>query len=172
MKKETVVEEKKKVEQVVIEENKKTKSKREILEKVSKEELKKAKKEVGKFKEFISRGNVVDMAVGVIVGGAFSKIVTSLVNDIITPLIGIVIGGIDFSNLKLQIGGAKIAYGSFIQTVIDFLIIAVCIFTVVRIFEKLKRKEKVEEKKEEPPKKSDEVILLEEIRDLLKDKQG
>ena len=99
-----------------------------------------------------------------IVGGAFGKIVTSLVNDIITPLIGIIIGGLDFSNLTLQIGKSKIAYGSFIQTVIDFLIIAICIFTVVKLFEKLKH----EQKKEEKPKKTDEVVLLEEIRDLLK----
>lgn len=145
------------------------KSKRKKIQNVGKEELKKAKKEANKFKEFISRGNVVDMAVGVIVGGAFSKIVTSLVNDIITPLIGIIIGGLDFSNLTLQIGSAKIAYGSFIQAVIDFLIIAICIFTVVRLFERLKHKEKKEEKKEETPKKSDEVVLLEEIRNLLKE---
>jgi len=95
---------------------------------------------------------------------AYGKIVTSLVNDIITPLIGIIIGGLDFSNLILQIGKSKIAYGSFIQTVIDFLIIAICIFTVVKLFEKLKH----EQKKEEKPKKTDEVVLLEEIRDLLK----
>lgn len=129
----------------------------------------KAKEEANAFKKFISKGNVVDMAIGVIIGGAFGKIVTSLVNDIITPAIGIVIGGLDFSNLSLQIGEAKIAYGSFIQTIIDFLIIAICIFTVIRIFEKLKHKEKKEEVKEEP-KKSEEVILLEQIRDLLKDK--
>lgn len=164
---EAVVEEEKKVEEV---KETNTKSKREKLEEVGKEELKKAKKEASKFKEFISRGNVVDMAVGVIVGGAFSKIVTSLVNDMITPLIGIIIGGLDFSNLTLEIGSAKIAYGSFIQSIIDFLIIAICIFTVIRLFEKLKHKEEKEEKKAEPPKKSDEVLLLEEIRDLLKDK--
>lgn len=134
---------------------------------IAEKSMKKAKEEASEFKKFISRGNVVDMAVGVIVGGAFGKIVTSLVNDIITPLIGIIIGGLDFSNLKIEIGSAKVAYGSFIQAIIDFLIIAICIFSVVRLFEKLKHKEKVEEK----PKKSDEVVLLEEIRDLLKDKQ-
>lgn len=137
---------------------------------ITEKNIKEVKKEAGKFKQFISRGNVVDMAVGVIVGGAFSKIVTSLVNDIITPIIGIIIGGLDFSNLVLEIGNAKIAYGSFIQTIIDFLIIAICIYTVIRLFEKLKHEEK-KEKVEEEPKKSDEVVLLEEIRDLLKDKQ-
>lgn len=138
-----------------------------------KEEFKKAtkdaKKEASEFKKFISKGNVVDMAVGVIIGGAFSKIVTSLVNDLITPAIGIIIGGLDFSNLSIQIGQAKIMYGNFIQTVIDFLIIAICIFTVTRIFERLKNKNKKEEQTvEEPPKKTDEVLLLEEIRDLMK----
>ncbi len=138
--------------------------------KLAEENLKRVKNEANEFKKFISRGNVVDMAVGVIVGGAFGKIVTSLVNDLIMPLIGIIIGGLDFSNLSLEIGSAKIAYGSFIQAIIDFLIIAVCIFTVVRLFSKLKHEEK-KEVAEEPPKKSDEVLLLEEIRDLLKEKQ-
>lgn len=140
------------------------------MNKKMKEEIRKAQKgakeEAGEFKKFISKGNVVDMAVGVIIGGSFGKIVTSLVNDIITPIIGIIIGGIDFSNLSIQINEAKIMYGNFIQTIIDFLIIAICIFTVIRIFEKIKnKKEKVVVEK---PKKSDEVLLLEEIRDLLK----
>ena len=136
------------------------------MNKKMKEEIRKAQKgakeEAGEFKKFISKGNVVDMAVG----GSFGKIVTSLVNDIITPIIGIIIGGIDFSNLSIQINEAKIMYGNFIQTIIDFLIIAICIFTVIRTFEKIKnKKEKVVVEK---PKKSDEVLLLEEIRDLLK----
>ena len=101
-----------------------------------------AKKEMSEFKKFISKGNVVDMAVGVIIGGAFGKIVTSLVNDIITPAIGIIIGGLNFSNLSIQIGEAKIMYGNFIQTVIDFLIIAICIFSVIRIFERVKNRNK------------------------------
>ena len=143
--------------------------KKKELERLAKKNLKKAKKEASRFKEFISRGNVVDMAVGVIIGGAFGKIVTSLVNDIITPLIGVIIGGLDFSHLSLEIGSSKIAYGSFIQTMIDFLIIAVCIYTVVRLFERLKHEGKKEEV-EELPKKNDEIILLEEIRDLLKQK--
>lgn len=145
---------------------------KEKINKKMKEEMKKAqkdaKKEMSEFKKFISKGNVVDMAVGVIIGGAFGKIVTSLVNDIITPAIGIIIGGLDFSNLSIQLGEAKIMYGNFIQTVIDFLIIAICIFTVIRLFERLKNKNKKEEPVPEAPKKSDEVLLLEEIRDLMK----
>lgn len=129
------------------------------------------KKFIGEFKEFISKGNVIDMAVGVIIGGAFGKIVTSLVNDIIMPLVGIIIGGHDFSNLVLKVGNAKINYGAFIQNVVDFLIVAFCIFLFIKIITELKKKtikeEQKEEKKEEI-KKSDEVILLEEIRDLLK----
>ena len=142
------------------------------MNKKMKEEIRKAQKgakeEAGEFKKFISKGNVVDMAVGVIIGGSFGKIVTSLVNDIITPIIGIIIGGIDFSNLSIQINDAKIMYCNFIQTIIDFLIIAICIFTVIRTFEKIKNKNKKEEVVVEKPKKSDEVLLLEEIRDLLK----
>lgn len=123
------------------------------------------KKEVNEFKTFISRGNVVDMAIGVIIGGAFGKIVSSLVNDMLMPLIGIVLGGLDFSSLSIKINDATIAYGNFIQTIVDFLIIAFCIFVMIKIFEKFKTKE---EKKKEEPVKSSEVILLEEIRDLLK----
>lgn len=125
------------------------------------------KKELNEFRTFISRGNVVDMAVGVIVGGAFGKIVTSLVNDILMPLIGTILGGLNFSSLSIKINDATIAYGSFIQAIVDFLIIAFCIFMMIKIFEKFKHKE---EKKTETPKKSDEVIILEEIRDLLKNK--
>ena len=126
---------------------------------------------IKEFKQFISRGNVVDLAVGVIIGGAFGKIVTSLVDNIIMPLIGIIIGGINFSNLTLKIGSAKLEYGIFIQNVVDFLIVAFCIFMFVKAINKLseKTKKKAEEdKKKEEPKKSDETILLEEIRDLLK----
>ena len=126
------------------------------------------KKELSEFKTFIARGNVIDMAVGVIIGGAFGKIVTSLVNDILMPLIGTILGGLDFSSLSLKINDANIAYGAFIQSVVDFLIIAFCIFMMVKLFEKFKFEEKKEEVKEEAPKKSDEVVLLEEIRDLLK----
>ena len=135
-----------------------------------KDGLSAATKELSAFKKFISRGNVIDMAVGVIIGGAFGKIVTSLVNDIIMPLIGLALGKIDFASLMFKIGDTEIKYGAFIQTVVDFLIVAFCIFVVIQIFEKFKKKEA--EKPEEPPAivKSDEAILLEEIRDLLKNK--
>ena len=136
-----------------------------------KAELGRMKKLGEDFKKFISRGNVVDMAVGVVVGGAFSKIVTSLVNDVITPAIGVLLGGLDFSELSFGLKDAQINYGLFIQTIIDFLIIAACIFVVVKIFEKLKKKEEPkEEVKPEEPKKPDDILLLEEIRDLLKKK--
>ena len=136
-----------------------------------KAELGRVKKLGEDFKKFISRGNVVDMAVGVVVGGAFSKIVTSLVNDVITPAIGVLLGGLDFSELSFGLKDAQINYGLFLQTIIDFLIIAACIFTVVKIFEKFKKKEEPkEEVKPEEPKKPDDILLLEEIRDLLKKK--
>lgn len=130
---------------------------------IEKEGINKMKKGVSDFKAFISRGNVVDMAVGVIIGAAFGKIVTSLVNDVLMPFVGILLGGVDFSKLSVAIGDANILYGAFIQTIIDFLIIAFCIFLIVKFFEKFKKKEE-----EALPKKSDEVVLLEEIRDLLK----
>lgn len=130
-----------------------------------KEELDKIKKGAGDFKNFISRGSVVDMAVGVIVGGAFGKIVSSLVSDIIMPVVGVILGGLDFSNLSIKVGNASVKYGVFIQTVIDFLIISFCIFLMVKFFERFKKNEKVEK-----PKKSEDILLLEEIRDLLKNK--
>lgn len=122
------------------------------------------------FKKFIARGNVLDLAVGVIVGGAFSSIVTSLVNNIFTPLIGLILGGVDFSNLSITFKDTKIMYGAFIQSIIDFLIVAFCLFIIIKIVNKLthKREEK-EEKKEKEPVKSAELLALEEIRDLLKD---
>lgn len=129
------------------------------------------KKEADEFKKFISRGSVVDMAIGVIIGGAFGKIVSSLVNDIIMPLVGVVLGGLDFSSLSIKVGDASIKYGSFIQSVVDFLIIALCIFTMLQILNSIKEKadKKLGHKKEEEkPKKDEQVILLEEIRDLLK----
>lgn len=149
----------------------KTQEEKSKRKQIAEKELKKVKKEASEFKKFISRGNVIDLAVGVVVGGAFTAISNSLVKDIITPLIGIIVGGLDLSNLTFKIGDAKIAYGSFIQSIIDFLLIAICIFVVIRLFEKLKLKEAKEKKVETPPKKSDEVVLLEEIRDLLKKEQ-
>ena len=94
-----------------------------------------AKKELGAFKKFISRGNVIDMAIGVIIGGAFGKIVTSLVNDIVMPLIGLALGKLDFASLSIKIGESEIKYGNFIQTVVDFLIVALCIFIVMVVME-------------------------------------
>lgn len=132
-----------------------------------KNHLKNIAKEASDFKKFISRGNVVDMAVGVIVGGAFGKIVSSLVNDILMPIIGVLLGGLNFSDLSIKVGEATVKYGSFIQTIIDFLIISFSIFMMIQLFEKFKKKE---EPKKEEVKKSDEVLLLEEIRDLLKKK--
>ena len=132
--------------------------------------VEKISKGASEFKTFISRGNVVDMAVGVIIGSAFGKIVTSLVNDLLMPLIGVIIGGLDFSSLSLKVGDASIAYGNFIQTIFDFLIISLCIFIMVKFFERFKKEEEKVDKKEDP-KKSDEVLLLEEIRDLLKKKK-
>lgn len=125
------------------------------------------KKNIEEFKKFIARGNVIDLAVGVIIGGAFSSIVTSLVDNILTPILGLVLGGVDFSSLSITFRDTKIEYGAFIQSIIDFLIIAICIFTIVKIINKIMHIKKKEEEKT-APKKSDEVLLLEEIRDLLK----
>ncbi|MBP3635048.1 MAG: large-conductance mechanosensitive channel protein MscL [Bacilli bacterium] len=121
-------------------------------------------KTIKEFKDFISKGNVVDLAVGVIIGSAFGKIVTSIVNDILMPIIGAIIGGHDFSNLSIRIGDATIRYGAFIQNVIDFFIVALCIFIFVKIISKFNKKEEVKEE----IKKDEQIILLEEIRDLLK----
>lgn len=128
----------------------------------------KCKKIIGEFKTFIERGNVVDLAVGVVIGSAFSKIVTSVVNDLLTPLIGIVLGGLDFSNLSITIGDAQINYGLFINNVIDFFIIAVCVFLLVKFINKLTKKKEVKEEIKEEPKKTNEEILLEDILKELK----
>ena len=120
---------------------------------------------IKEFKAFIARGNVLDMAIGVVIGSAFGKIVSSLVDNIIMPIVGVIIGGHDFSNLTINIGDATIFYGIFIQNVVDFLIIALCIFTVIKMINKLSHKKKEEEKEVEV---NEEVILLQEIRDLLK----
>lgn len=134
---------------------------------IRKEIKTKSGKTIKEFKEFISKGNVIDLAVGVIIGGAFSKIVSSLVNDIIMPLIGIVIGGINLTKLTLKLGDATVNYGVFLQNILDFLIVALCIFIFVKIINKFNRKK---ETPPAPPKKDDKTILLEEIRDLLKKK--
>jgi large conductance mechanosensitive channel len=132
------------------------------------------------FKKFAMRGNVVDMAVGIIIGAAFGKIVSSLVNDIIMPPIGKLMGNVDFSQLFINLSGeeyaslaaaqeagaATINYGIFINAVLDFVIVAFAIFMVIRGMNKMQKQE--EEKPAEPPKPSDEVLLLQEIRDALK----
>lgn len=131
---------------------------------------------IKELKDFMMRGNVVDMAVGVIVGGAFGKIVSSLVSDVVMPPIGVILGGVDFSDLKLTIQSAtadtaavSINYGSFIQTVFDFIIIATAIFFAIKAINTLKSKK--EEAPAAPPAPSKEEILLTEIRDLLKEQQ-
>ncbi|PKJ57380.1 large-conductance mechanosensitive channel protein MscL [Bacillus sp. SN10] len=119
------------------------------------------------FKKFAFKGNVIDLAVGVVIGAAFGKIVSSLVKDIITPLLGMVLGGVDFTDLKITFGKSSIMYGNFIQTIFDFLIIAAAIFMFVKVFNKLTSKRE-EEKEEEIPEPTKEEVLLGEIRDLLK----
>lgn len=136
---------------------------------------------ISEFKEFAVKGNAVDMAVGVIIGGAFGKIVTSIVNDIIMPPIGWLIGGVKFTDLKctlpqIDLGVEKlepvtINYGNFIQTAFDFIIIAFCVFLLVKGINKLAKKKKAEEvKPAAPAAPSKEELLLTEIRDLLKQK--
>ena len=125
------------------------------------------------FKKFALKGNVIDLAVGVVIGGAFGKIVTSLVNDLLMPIIGILVGGVNFSDLKYvitpasgEIAESAILYGEFIQSVFDFFIIALSIFLFIRLLSSMKREEPIEE--EGPPEPSKEEVLLTEIRDLLK----
>ncbi|AUZ28767.1 large conductance mechanosensitive channel protein MscL [Bacillus cabrialesii] len=119
------------------------------------------------FKAFAMRGNIVDLAIGVVIGGAFGKIVTSLVNDIIMPLVGLLLGGLDFSGLSFTFGDAVVKYGSFIQTIVNFLIVSFSIFIVIRTLNGLRRKKEAEEEAaEEAPDAQEE--LLKEIRDLLK----
>lgn len=128
---------------------------------------------IGEFKEFISRGNVIDLAVGVIIGGAFTAIVTSLVNDVVMPVIGMFIGGLNFSELKYVITPATgdvaesaIYYGNFIQSIVNFVLIAFVIFGVIKSINHFHSKK--EEEVSDVPKETEEVILLREIRDLLK----
>ncbi len=135
-----------------------------------KKAVEKAGSFLGDFKKFALKGNVIDMAVGVIIGGAFGKIVTSLVADILTPAIGLLLGGVDFKNLAWVVGEATIAYGNFIQNIIDFIIIALSIFLFIKLFCKFSRKK--EEGPQEAPNKPDDIILLEEIRDLLKEQKN
>jgi len=129
---------------------------------------------IKEFKTFAIKGNMVDMAVGIVIGAAFGKIVTSLVSDIIMPPIGVLIGGVDFSDLSYVLREASgeaeavvISYGAFIQTAFDFLIIALAIFMVIKAINRMKRKEEVAEAPPAPPAPSAEEKLLTEIRDLL-----
>jgi len=128
---------------------------------------------MSEFKSFAMRGNVIDMAVGIVIGGAFGKIVSSFVNDVLMPPIGMMMGGVDFSDLAVvlqeasgDVAAVTLNYGSFVQTVVDFLIIAFAIFMVIKAMNNMKKKE--EEAPEAPPKPSAEVELLTEIRDSLK----
>jgi large conductance mechanosensitive channel len=127
------------------------------------------KKFLKEFEKFAVKGNVVDLAVAVVVGGAFGKIVTSLVADIIMPIFGVAIGGINFANLSVKIGKSNLLYGNFLQAVVDFLIIAFCIFIVIKAMNVLTKKEETRKK---IIKRSQESKLLEEIRDLLKKDQN
>ncbi len=128
------------------------------------------------FKEFAMKGNVVDMAVGIIIGAAFGKIISSVVSDVIMPPIGLAIGGVDFSKLAVTLKQASgdtaavvISYGKFIQTVVDFTIVAFAIFMLIKALNTLKRKQ--EEAVQPPPAPSKEQVLLAEIRDILKEKR-
>lgn len=125
---------------------------------------------IKEFKEFISRGNVIDLAVGVIIGGAFQSIVSSLVDDILMPLIGTILGGVDFSNLAIVIGNARITYGMFIQNVIDFLIVAFCVFIFVKTINKLTSITHKKEVQENIEISETELSVLKEIRDELSKK--
>lgn len=129
------------------------------------------KKFMNEFKAFIAKGDVMSMAVGIIIGGAFTSIVNSLVNDVITPLLGIIIGGINFTDIKFTVGSAELLVGNFIQAIITFLLTALVLFTIMKTFNSFKKKE--EEKPAapaEPPEPPADVQLLTEIRDLLKNK--
>ena len=120
------------------------------------------------FREFAVKGNVMDLAVGVIIGAAFGKIVSSLVEDVVMPVVGSLMGGLDFSTLALRVGSATLKYGKFLQTCLDFLIIAWAIFLIIKLVNRLKREEEKPAAPKAPPRQE---VLLEEIRDLLKPRQ-
>lgn len=124
---------------------------------------------IKEFKEFMLRGNVMDLAVAVIIGGAFTAIVTSLVNDIIMPIVGVILGGVDFTALAITVGDANITYGNFIQAIINFLIIALVLFLLIRSINSMSRKK--EEAPAAPPGPTAEEKLLAEIRDLLRERR-
>lgn len=132
------------------------------------------KKFLGEFKEFISRGNVMDMAVGIIIGSAFTAIVTSLVNDIIMPIVSMICAGVNITELSVTVGTAELKYGAFLQAIVNFLIIALVVFTMIKTLNAASKraaalvKKQEEEKPEEEPEPDPQLVLLEEIRDLLK----
>ncbi len=128
------------------------------------------KKFFSEFKAFISRGNVIDMAVGVIIGSAFTAIVTSLVGDIFTPIINLLTGQLNFSEWVIPMGTSQLMIGNFLQSVLNFLLTAFCLFLVLRMVNRLHKKK--EEAPAEPPKPSNEEVLLTEIRDLLAGSRG
>ena len=125
---------------------------------------------VQEFKEYAMKGNVMDMAVGVIIGGAFGKIVSSLVDNVLMPLIGVITGGLDFTALAIKVGDAEVKYGIFVQNVIDFIIIAFCIFLMIKGMNSLRTKKQEPAAPAPEPEPSAEEKLLSEIRDLLKQK--
>lgn len=129
--------------------------------------MKETKGFIQEFKEFIARGNVMDMAVGIIVGSAFTAIVTSLVNDMLMPLIGMILKGIDISGLSVTIGTATLKYGVFIQSIINFLLISLCVFIMIKMINRIHLGAKKEDADEEAPAPSEDIVLLTEIRDLL-----
>ena len=122
------------------------------------------------FRDFINRGNVIDLAVGIVIGAAFTGIVTSLVNDLLMPIIGMATGGINFTGLSFTVGEAALAYGNFIQAIFNFLIIAFAVFWLVRAVNRFRKKE--EAKDADPSAPTAEERLLTEIRDLLQARQG
>lgn len=120
------------------------------------------------FRKFIMRGNVIDLAVAVVIGAAFGAVITSLVNDIIMPLVGVLMGGVDFSALSITVGSAVIAYGAFIQAIINFVIIAFALFLIIKAMNKASNLRRKEEAAAAPPAPSEDIVLLTEIRDLLR----
>ena len=124
---------------------------------------------IKEFKEFIMRGNVIDLAVAVIIGAAFTAIVNSLVDDIIMPIIGVILGGVDFSSLAVTVGDATITYGNFIQAIINFLLVALVLFLIIRAINRMSRKPA--EAPAPPPAPTTEEKLLIEIRDLLRERR-
>jgi len=130
---------------------------------------KKGKGIIGEFKTFVTKGNVMDLSVGIIVGSAFTAVVTALTSNVLMPIIGVALGGVNFSTLAITFGSASIGYGAFIQAVFNFFIIALTVFLLVKALNVITRKK---EEKKEPSKHSEELLILTEIRDLLKNQQG